>query len=573
MDTPVSFTSANQKAWLNIDGAVIVWDDGVGPAQETNVLEEWVGGHYREWIIERLVDCPGEVEVRVDGAALSPTYGRWYWTPDGAAGLYRVEAEDRQTGQYYFGWVRVLPTTVSHAHFQRMIEEIQAIAYHLVFQATGGARESLALSREISQYSVGLVEYRKLEQLMGPLAQVLNTLRRDPRQILSVQKVRAPVGSTPIAHLEPPYDIERESSKFPREVTTFISTPSLDVFENQLVRHVIVERLPVKLGQIRTQLDSEIQQLETERIHALQRVDKAKPDKVGGWLRTANRYAEQISTLSNARSQVQRWHQQIKQWGKLSCVQGAGPLRQRPQPTPTLTREPRYRRFYQLYLALQRDLRLIDVSRFASMVSVRKQWQLYEIWSVMTLTQVCASILLEHGFTLHGNSGLFQLKRDTFEADLDRGYILSFRRGNNTVRIAYERLYESFKNAARAPDVLGSKTNTYLTPDLAIEAYVVGQTPRLLLLDAKYKHNHGVVVQEDIIKMQNYVHLIGLENPTGGKPLNADVHAVVVFPGTVPSLDPGADAGALPLEPGGPYEHVEAYSKLIEDWLIRTGVI
>ena len=97
---------------------------------------------------------------------------------------------------------------------------------------------------------------------------------------------------------------------------------------------------------------------------------KNNAEKAAGWRRTAHRHAGQMGVFGQALTQVNYWQQQTRQWQRLACVHGPGQLRQRPQPTPTLTREPRYRRFYQLYLVLQRDLRLIDVSRFASMVSM-----------------------------------------------------------------------------------------------------------------------------------------------------------------------------------------------------------
>ena len=574
MATPAS--STDPTAWLQIDGAVIPWDDGVSPPQEVTVLEEYltvIGGN-REWLIEPIEDAPRRLEISIDGEVLPPRQGAWYWRPEGSAGRYRLDVRDPTTGATRHGWVRVLPTTVSYAHYQVMLAEIQAIAYHLVFQTTGGARESLALTNAQTEMSVGLVEYHKLAQLMPTLAGVMNTLRRDPRETLAVRTERVPIGTAAFFQLDPPFEPIAAGESLPREITAFRTTPSLNVYENQLVRHLVVERLPTKLRQICGQLSHEIEQREASRQMAEQSAIQAwTPGSATGWRRRAQEEWTQIQALSPLLQQVYDWQQSVTGWARIPCVQMAGRLRQQPQPTPTLTREPRYRKFYQLYLAFNRDLRLIDLSQLNTLLSTRKQWELYEMWSVLTLTQRFREVLLAAGFQQYGTTGLYRVQNNTFEIKLDRGCVLEFRRGDARIRIAYERLYESFKQVNRQPDILGTRTHYYLTPDLAIEAYLQNNSTHLLIIDAKYKHNEGVAIQKDISKVQrDYVVSLGLANPKGGKPLNVDSRAIVAFPGSVPNLPEDADAGALPLQPGGPASHLDAYVTLFESWMETIGV-
>ena len=77
MVTPVSSVdpAADSPAWLQIDGAVIPWDDGVSSPQEATVLEEYIINGYREWLIEPLEDAPKRLELSVNGERLPSRQG------------------------------------------------------------------------------------------------------------------------------------------------------------------------------------------------------------------------------------------------------------------------------------------------------------------------------------------------------------------------------------------------------------------------------------------------------------------------------------------------------------------
>jgi len=567
-------SSNGLRPWLRIDGAVVEWDDGTS-AHETPVLEEWQAGGYRSCVIEPMVDAPLHLDVLVDDHRLAYRQDKWLWQPEGSAGLYRLDAYDLDTGVQRRGWLRVLPTTVNYQHYQVMLDEIQAISYHLIFQSTGSAREAVRLSDGRGEASVGLVEYHKLALLMPHFERVLNSLRRSPREILVMHARRVPAGTAAQCQIDPPFeDVEEVSpdKRVPRDVTAQFASATLDVYENQLVRHCVRGILSNRIQQVKSQLEHEIAQRDASRLAAEQNAARAKPDKADGWYSTAAREATHAQELRRLHETVETWQRVVRRWAQLPFIQAAGPLRQKPQPSPTLLYERHYRQFYKLFLDLRRDLRLIDLSGLTSLLHTRQQWQLYEMWAVLTLTHQFRQQLLDGGYRQTSVDGLYRVTNNGFEIDIDRSQVLEFARGQTRVRIAYERLYESYKTVRPAEGVVVSKTNSQLTPDLAIEVYRPSMPPQLMLLDAKYKHDNGHARQEDINKVHtSYVVLLGLANPAGGKPLNVESRAIVVFPGSIANLPVGADCGALPLVPGGPPDHLEAYASFFRDWLATCG--
>jgi hypothetical protein len=556
MVTPASSDSAlgAPAPWLKIDDQLLHWATGLEVAPCAEVQEEWAGAGYREFVLEPLPDAPVRLDVWVDDGqtehALQPLNGRWYWQPEGSAGRYALRVKDARSGEERRAWVRVLPSNIGAAHYAAMLADIQRVAHQLIFHAAGGAREAVRFSDDDASASIGLIEFHKFGQLMTPLGQVINSLRRDPREVLTRRVVRTPMA------LAAGGGADHSSVRRDRDdIAVTMMQPSLDVYEHRLLRRLVCERLPAKARLLRRQLEQEIAHHAGERDHAIKRAAKSKDDdSQRGWERTARRHASQVTALADRLSALAHWEQQLRVWRRLPCVAAAGALRQRAHPTPALMSEPRYSRFYKLYLAFNRDVRLIDLNTVHALLNVRHQWALYETWVALTLAERFRRRLLDAGFEQTGAQGLFRLTDDTFVAELDRGCMLTFARGERRVRIAYERVYEPPTVALRNGDRLTTTTNGQLKPDLVVELYERDAIKNMLIIDAKYKHAAGRALDKDVGTVRAYLDQIALTEADTKRRLPIRTacdraSGIIAFPGA--HVYPEVElAGALPLVPG-----------------------
>ena len=115
------------------------------------------------------------------------------------------------------------------------------------------------------------------------------------------------------------------------------------------------------------------------------------------------------------------------------------------------------------------------------------------------------------------------------------------------------------------------------TPDLAIEVFHNNRPEFVLILDAKYKHDAGMPLDEDLSKMENYVHSIAYRSHASERMRALDVMALVMYPGTQLDYQPNLATGALPLTPGGSPEtrttEREQFKHVLHDILADCGAL
>ena len=163
MVTPASSAKAT-AAWLAINGIPIGFDEPGGAQTRHDCAKVKEGYNH---VIERLPNAPHHLSLHIGNERIEPRNGVWYWTATGFAGLYRFVLINEASGERHEAWVEVMPTTISYQQYQVMIDELQQIIAHLIFETRPKAKLVMGFAEGAPQFSAGLVDYYKLKPLMA----------------------------------------------------------------------------------------------------------------------------------------------------------------------------------------------------------------------------------------------------------------------------------------------------------------------------------------------------------------------------------------------------------------------
>jgi hypothetical protein len=210
----------------------------------------------------RITDAaPDDLQIYIDEKLLeTERYGRWYWWPDGYAGLYvlQVSADGYplQTAK-----VRVLPEKLSYERYKAMLDDISEIAIDLLFRLNSPAGEK-AITRYREQEASALRNYELVKKIMDELQDVMASIRRSPHRILqaySEQRILHEVRqfsseTNPVAGISLALPARLATvcklDRLPLSWTVQQNSLTYDVHENRLLKQFIQHQLMAKLSTI-----------------------------------------------------------------------------------------------------------------------------------------------------------------------------------------------------------------------------------------------------------------------------------------------------------------------------------
>ena len=247
--------------------------------------------------------------------------------------------------------------------------------------------------------------------------------------------------------------------------------------------------------------------------------------------------------------------------------------------TQVLLKHPSYSRFYRLYLQFQQELKIsLDTEQYLAILSLRKMWDLYQIWSVFHLTTMIVDTLTDAGYQVTSNSIFYEVERDSFQIDVQKNVsTVTLAKEDLTIEMKYEPLYP--RPIGNMPGLV-STDHAQLTPDMSVEIYSEGQLKNVLIFDAKYRYQEidGSYYprDDDLNKMRKYRDKICYKTydprRPNQRPQKVVSSAYIIYPGTYLEHDPDeAEIGALPLVPNMIQDEMLAVKEAIKDilWFVK----
>jgi large subunit ribosomal protein MRP49 len=457
--------------------------------------------------------------------------------------------------------------------YEILLEDIQRVAYGLLYTLAGASAEGAGLQREPPWRRSPMEEYYALfEDRLDTFERAVGRIAARPREQLRPAQERTPLGQAAAIGAEtlarlPRGDFDAAPAGvadelqaalrpggglLPREVPAEAAAPTADTYEHRLLKHALGLLLR------RARLIGALAERETTRLAASEQASAA------GSTRRAR--AGQIAAGCAAAER------RLRALRALPFLAEVRPLPAFHGATALLQRDPAYREVYRMWMALRQPPFLAFDSPLFHL-PIADLPQLYELWCALEV----ARALLALGGALHEQRLVERPAADDdapaldFALDLvEQAPLLVIAHGDRTLTLRYQPHYRPFKNderrtkndeggsriqdssfiAHRSSFKLGSLDRHTRVPDLAIEVDQPGVPPRVLLLDAKYRlDSAGRGVPPDALAdAYTYLGAIGC----GG--IRATIGALLLYPGTgAPELFPSG-VGALPLLPGRPAE-------------------
>lgn len=529
--------------WLTLNGAPVRFGH-----REENLDARAVENHNNHFVVTTY--APPNLTLRIDDIELeTEVYGRWLWQARDYAGVYTltVKTSDGRTAQTQ---IRVTPSKLSQERYDTMLEDISRISSELVFALHAPAHANATLRRGLKSPSIS--DYRRLQVFMRSLEDSLARIAQSPHtrlgihtEVRSLHEMAGHVGNVQPVPGESEYigfgSTHRQHVPLvPRYWVTERSEPTYDVPENRLVKQFLWRQLLPRIQQIAERAETEVARRKSERQHKLR--NEWEDDET-----------PKIVVLERIIEDCERLARRTVVMGSLPFLRDVDWPAGIVQPTQVLQKHPHYSRFYRLYLQFQTKLKYTtDSERYVAQVATRKVAELYELWSVFTMTSLIMDILRKAGFSVVSSQRFYRIIDDQLQVEVDRDATIELRQKRKRVLIRYEPLYPPEQTAAWG---LVSTTRSQLTPDLAIEHWEGDQPHKVIVFDAKYRINRQggreTFWDDDLDKMDLYLNRIRWkpQNPRM-RPRPVVSSAYIVFPGDDIDHDSEyPDVGALPLKP------------------------
>jgi len=521
--------------------------------------------------------APEDLQVYVDGKLLeTERYGRWLWRPDAYAGLYLLQViapgYPKQIAK-----VRVLPEKLSYDRYKVMLEDISKIVVDLLFRLNSPAGEKTVVHYREHEVSA-LRNFELIQKIMEELEGVFNSIRRSPHCMLwdyAEQKYLYEVRhfsseTVPVtgANLKLPGRVAARSSinYLPLSWTVQQNTLTYDVHENRLLKQFVLRQLIVKLNIIQEMAQHEIKRREKERTTKLFK----------GWKDDEKPLIEELEQIQ---ANCQQMAKRCISWGSEPFLKTVKSLSISGKATQVLLKHPSYSRFYRLYLQFQQVLKIsLDTEQYLAILSLRKMWDLYQIWSVFHLTTMIVDLLTDAGYQITSNSIFYEVERDSFQIDVQKNVsTVTLAKENLTIEMKYEPLYP--RPIGNMPGLV-STDHAQLTPDMSVEIYSERQLKNVLIFDAKYRYQENddfyYPKDDDLNKMRKYRDKICYKTydprRPNQRPQKVVSSAYIIYPGTYLEHDPDeAEIGALPLVPNTIQDEMLAVKEAIKDilWFVK----
>lgn len=557
-------------AWLTLNGKLLSFQ-GDNENLDAQTYET------RDNMLRVTLTAPEDLQVYVDEKLLeTERYGRWLWKPDGYAGLYLLQVIAPgyaiQTAR-----VRVLPEKLSYDRYKAMLGDISKIAVDLLFRINSPAGEKTVMQLREQEVSA-LRNYELIQKIIEELEGVFASIRRSPHRMLReyseqryLHEVRQFSSETVPATgvvLALPKRVAASSKVeyLPSSWTVQQNSLTYDVHENRLLKQFVLRQLVVKLNIIQERALNEIKRREKERTTKLFK----------GW---KDDETPLIEELERVLGKCQQMTKRCIAWGSEPFLISVKSLAASGKATQVFLKHPSYSRFYRLYLQFQQELKIdLDMEQYLTILSLRKMWDLYQIWSVFHLTKIIVDILTDAGYRVTSNSIFYEVERDSFQIDVQKNA--------STVTLAKDDLKIEMKYEPQYPKPIGnmpglvSTDHAQLTPDMSIEIYSGGQLKNVLIFDPKYRYQEidgsYYPKDDDLNKMRKYRDKICYRTydprRPNQRPQKVVSSAYIIYPGTYLEHDPDeAEIGALPLVPSMIQDEMLVVNEAIKDilWFVK----
>jgi hypothetical protein len=566
MDIPTS----GADTWLTLNGKPLSFQDG-------NENLDSQAHELRDNTLRITDTAPDELEIYVDEKRLeTERYGRWLWKADGYAGLYLLQVyvpgHSPQVAR-----VRVLPEKLSYERYQAMLDDISKIAIDLLFRLNSPAGEK-AIAQFREEEASALRNYELVHKIMSELEDVIASIRRSPHRVLRehheqrlLHEVRQfSSENLPItgAVVTLPTNVAAacQVDHLPASWTVQQNTLTYDVHENRLLKQFVQRQLVAKLGTIQEKAQKEIKRREKER--ALKRYK--------GWEDDETPLIEELQQVLVACQQMKA---RCFSWSSQPFLKSVNSVATSGKATQVLLKHPAYSRFYRLYLQFQQELRIsLDTEQYVTTLTLRKMWDIYQIWSIFHLTKLIVDILTDSGYQVTSNSIFYEVEKDSFQIDVRKNIpTVTLAKDDLKIEMKYEPLYS---NPIGNMSGLVSTNRGQLTPDMSVEIASKGQVQRVLIFDAKYKYQEidGTYYpkDEDLDTMRKYRDKICYRSydpwRPHQKPQPVVSSAYILYPGTYLEHDPDeAKIGSLPLMPNMTQNEMFRVEEAIRDilWFVK----
>ncbi|WP_322480821.1 DUF2357 domain-containing protein [Thermogemmatispora sp.] len=564
MATPASGVDG---AWLTINGQPLSF----APDNDNAALNL---SEYRVCYIKVTSSAPHPISIVIDEVPLhTEHYGLWQWRPEHYAGLYRLTVHAPGV-EPRTAWLRVFPQKLTQRLYEQMKSELAALSLDLWFRLLSPAVERAAFGRRLEETSP-VHDYKQIRGLVEKLGPVLLQIRRRPHSRLqpaarsgdwqAVARLSGEAQPLPgpcleLPALRRPYGHVRY---LPQEWQLQESQLSYDVYENRLLKHFLQRQLPARLSLI-----EERAKAEAERRAALYQRYHNEEDRA------------LLERLRRVIAECQQMRQRCLFWSSepfLKTVQAAALPG---KATQVLLKHPAYSRFFQLYLQFQQRLMVVNTERYVNELGQRKVSELYEMWSVFTITHLAVELLEERGYRLVSNTTFYEVEKRYFEFEVRKNVAsIALVKGDREVVFKYEPYYPHASTVGTGPALVSTlSSGGPLTPDMAIEVYRQGEPWRVLVFDAKYRWQRSpsgqyYAKEQDINKMLSYrinIRYQYLRRTSGNVQLQRKrivTSASILYPGTELQEEDDGHIRAFPLIPGQAERRVAAIRARLNELL------
>jgi len=559
--------------WLTIDNKPLSFQ----PDDENQALDI---KEYSTHTIRITSEAPDRLSISIDGQTLETArYGIWTWHPEHYAGLYRliVTVPDQQPQR---ALVRVFPHKFTQGRYEKMKDDLSRIAIDLHYRLASPAMERAEYAPPMQETSA-LQDYKKIRKIIERLKDIMAHMRREPYRALkeehiqqdwqeikafSCEAVPLPGG---YVHLS-----ESQASRYgirslPEYWTHPHTTLTYDTYENRLLKHFLHQQLLPKLDIIQQHAENEKKRLEPiyARYHNVED-------------------GETINKLKHVLEECKGMKQRCIRWSSEPFLKTLPPPAFAGKATQVLLKHPTYSRFYQLYLHFQQRLKTTyETEKYVNELALRRVSELYEMWSVFSVTHIAIEELLAAGYRITSNSIFYEVKKDCFQFDVQKNVAsIVLEKDDVRVEIKYEPIYPN-QSTVRYRSALVATTigSNPLTPDMGIEVYKGDEPQHVLTFDAKYRwewggSGHYYPKQEDIERMYRYRENIQYKHyDPGNRRLpytteNIVSSAYILYPGNKIHREAKSRIGSLPFIPGTS-QHSDDVREQVKDLLYYAYLI
>ena len=554
MATPTS----GANCWLTLNKRPVSFVEGT-ENEALNILE------YTENTFEITGEAPRQLSLWIDEQKQKTAhYGIWNWHPIDYAGLYRIEIQTIDA-QRYTTWIRVFPRKLTQRLYEKMKNELSEIALDLLYRLDSPANERTAYMPRVQDTSP-LHDYKQICGIIEALRDIMAQIRRDPHHTLRTRSVqrdwqtaaRFPAEAVPLPGASlvlPPSLVQKHGLRhLPLSWHMQERNLTFDTYENRLLKQFLQKQLVAKLTLIEKRAANEERRLKS--VYA--RYHNPEDGSV-------------LNQLQAAIVECQQMRQRCIRWSSEPFLQAVQPPNVTGKATQILLKHPTYSRFYHLYLLFQKRLKTTrDVEATVHKLAMRRVSDLYEMWSIFTITRLAIEELLAAGYHMVSNTTFYEVEKDYFQFHVRKNTAsIILIRDDLRIEFKYEPVYPNrVNNRYKSAVVATIMGDNPLTPDMAIESYK-GEIPQdILIFDAKYRRERASTglfypKNEDIDTMYRYKDRIQYQKYMPGRPRDPHIletivtSASILYPGDQIHTESGDSIGALPLKPGMPASRLD----------------